>query len=91
MAVDKSNSASGSPSGSTSDRTKKAAATRARTAEKVGRLNGENHYAYVKLGLLRSALESMQFRILDGGKADADLVEACGELDKKIGRAMFNA
>lgn len=89
MANEKTAAGGNSVSGSVADRTKKAAATRAITAAKVAKLNGENHYAYAKLGILRNSLALMQERILDGGTATGELAEACGELDKKIGQAMF--
>lgn len=71
------------------ERIKKASATRAVTAAKVAKLSGENHYIYTRLSLLRSSCERMQAHILGGGNATGELAEACGELDKKIGQAMF--
>lgn len=89
MAVDKQAVGGGGVGSSIADRTKKSAATRAITTAKIAKLSGENHYVYTRLSLLRHSLGLMQARILDGGTATGELAEACGELDKKIGQAMF--
>lgn len=71
------------------ERMAKSKASRAVTAAQIAKLSGENHYAYVKIGICRRALEAMQDRILDGGTATGELVEACANLEAQIGRAMF--
>lgn len=71
------------------DRMAKGKATRALTAAQVAKLSGENHYAYVKIGQCRRALEAMQTRILEGGTATGELVQACAELEANVGIAMF--
>lgn len=89
MAEKNSGQASGGSAVSQADRMAKSKATRAITASKVAKLSDQNRYAYGKLSALRSALDKMQDRILDGGTATGELVQSCAELEANIGVAMF--
>lgn len=90
MAAEKNSQASSAAGGSIADRMAKSKATRAITAQKVAKLSDQNRYAYQKLSACRNALEKMQDRILDGGTATGELVQACAELEANIGVAMFS-
>lgn len=89
MAEKNDKAAGGGTATSIADRTAKSQATRKITAAKVAKLSDQNRYAYGKLSALRSAVEKMQTRILDGGTATGELVQSCAELEANIGVAMF--
>jgi predicted negative regulator of RcsB-dependent stress response len=85
---DRTTAASGT--GSVAERIAKSQVTRKITGQKLAKLNEQNRYAYGKLASLRSAVEKMQSRILDGGTATGELVQSCAELEANIGVAMFS-
>lgn len=80
----------GSASGnSVADRAKKASATRAITAAKMGKLTDAQKHAYRKVTGLRGTIDNLADHILDGGHVTADMVEACAMLDFNVGKCLF--
>jgi hypothetical protein len=71
------------------DRTQKAAATRRITAEKRSKLSEQNSYAYGKVNACRQACDKMADRLLNGGTATGELLDACAQVEAEIGKAMF--
>lgn len=80
--------ATGNSKSETSDRMKKAAATRAITADKLGKLSHGSQYAYRKISQLRASLEALQYAIINGAIVEPTLVESAAMLDAECGKCI---
>lgn len=72
-----------------SERMKKASVTRALTAAKLAKLDGNSKYAHSKVMACRRSLEAMADHIADGGHVDSGLLSSIAALDMAIGASLF--
>jgi len=72
-----------------SERTKKAAATRAITAEKLAKLAGNQRYAFKQATSLRQSAEALADHILNGGDITPETLNVCKMAEAQIGQSLF--